>query len=110
MEKKNVFVRYFKPFGLKQICDILMVLGAALLIAGLFTAIGSVSAAYIVLDIGLGVYIVASAIAVLRAVFVLVDKTVNHRSPQYKRAVVNVVVMSVIFAIAVFGLLYSLLA
>ena len=104
MEKKS----YFKPFG--QICDILMVLGAALLIAGLFTAIGALNAAYIILGIGLGVYVVASALAVVRAVLVLTDKKINHRSPEYKRAITNTVVMSVIFAVAVFGLLYLIIA
>lgn len=105
MEKKS----YFKPFGLRQICDILMVLGAALLIAGLFTAIGALNAAYIILGIGLGVYVVASALAVVRAVLVLTDKKINHRSPEYKRAITNTVVMSVIFAVAVFGLLYLII-
>mgnify|MGYP007064637410 FL=1 len=46
----------------------------------------------------------------VRAVLVLTDKKINHRSPEYKRAITNTVVMSVIFAVAVFGLLYLMIA
>lgn len=106
MEKKS----YFMPFGLKQICDITMILGAVLMIVGLFTAIGALNVAYVILGIGLGVYTVASALAILRAVLVLTNKKINHRAPEYKRAIVNTAVMSVIFVIALFGLLYLIIA
>ena len=108
--KKNIFKSYFVPFGLGQVCDILMLLGAITLIVGLFVAIGNVEVSEILLLIGLIIYVVASVLAVLRAVLVLVNKEINHRSPEYKRAIANTVIMGVILALAVFGLVWLLVA
>ena len=107
VKKQNVFARYFADFGLRQICDILMIVGAIMLIVGLSISVASLSASIIVLGIGLGVYIVASGLAIVRAVLVLTSK-INHRAPEYKRAIVNTVIMGVIFALAVFALIYLL--
>ena len=107
MEKKKI--NYFSNFGLKQICDLTMVLGAVLLLVGLFVSLGSLSASLVILGVGLGVYIVATALALVRTITVLVTVK-NHRNPEYKRAVINTVIMAIIFAIAVFGLIYLLVA
>ena len=104
VKKQNIFARYFENFGLRQICDMMMVAGAILLIVGLSI---SLSASLIVLGVGLGIYIVASGLAIVRAVLVLTSK-INHRAPEYKRAIVNTVIMGVIFALAVFALIYLL--
>ena len=103
-KKKNVFAEYFSDFGLRQICDILMLTGAILLIVGLSICRVALSASKIILAVGLSVYIVAS---VTRAVLVLVSK-MNPRAPEYKRAIVNTVIMAVIFALSVFALVYLL--
>ncbi len=100
-KKQNFIVRYFSDFGLRQICDFLMLAGAIVIIVGLCTE-------QIVLTVGLGIYILAAAIAVLRSVKVLLSG-INHRAPEYKNAVVNVIIMSVILALAVFGFVWSLL-
>ncbi len=109
-KKNNIFKSYFVPFGLAQVCDILMLLGAIMLIVGLFVAIGNVSVSELLLLIGLAIYVAASALAVLRAVLVLVNKEINHRSPEYKRAILNTVIMGLILALALFGLIWLLVA
>ena len=85
-----------------------MILGAVTLIVGLFVSLASLYVTIIILGVGLGIYVIASALAVLRAVLVLVSK-INHRSPEYRRAIDNTVIMSVVFALAVFGLVYIIL-
>ena len=104
-KRNNVFKEYFSEFGLRQICDIVMLVGAITIIVGLFVAIGSVSASEIILLVGIAIYIVASGLAITRAVLVLVSN-INHRAPEYKRAIVNTVIMSIIFALAVFALVW----
>lgn len=99
-KKQNFIAAYFSDFGLRQICDFLMLAGAIVLIVGLCTT-------EIVLTIGFGIYAVASAIAIIRSVTVLLSK-INHRAPEYKNAIVNTIVMSVIFALTVFGFIFSL--
>ena len=106
-KKQNIIARYFSDFGLRQICDILMIIGAITLIVGLFISLASVSVSITVLTVGLCIYIVASVLALVRTVTVLCSK-INHRSPDYKRAIVNTVIMAVIFALSVFGLIYVL--
>ncbi len=39
---------------------------------------------------------------------VLFSKNVNHRDPAYKSAIINVVIMGVLFALAVFGLVWTI--
>lgn len=101
-KKQNFFLAYFNNFGLRQICDMLMIIGAIVLIVGLCTA-------QIVIAIGLGIYIVACIIALLRSVKVLLSKTINRRSPEYKNAIINTVIMGIIFVLAIFGFVYSLI-
>lgn len=99
-KKQNFISAYFSHFGLRQICDILMLVGGIVLIVGLCTT-------NLVAVIGLGFYIVASAIAIFRSVKVLVSG-INKRSPEYKSSVINLVIMALIFALAVFGFVYTL--
>ncbi|MBR2988793.1 MAG: hypothetical protein IKC64_03615 [Clostridia bacterium] len=108
-KKSNIFARYFANFGLRQICDILMVLGALTLLVGLFVSISAHRASVVILTVGLCIYIVGCIIALVRTVSVLVNKKINHRSPEYKKAIINTVIMGLIFALAVFGLIYILL-
>lgn len=105
----NPIVNYFVPFGLKQVCDILMIAGAILLIVGLSISKANLSASIVVLGVGLGIYIAASALAIVRCTLVLCSG-INHRSPEYKRATVNVSIMAVICALAIFGLVWLLVA
>lgn len=47
-KKQNAFVRYFVPFGLRQVCDLMMLVGTVLLIVGLCTVDGVLLAGFIV--------------------------------------------------------------
>lgn len=102
-KKQNAFVRYFVPFGLRQVCDLMMLVGTVLLIVGLCTVDGVLLAGFIV-------YAVASAISIVRCCMVLFDKEINHRDPIYKASIINTVIMGVLFALAVFGLIWTIVA
>lgn len=102
-KKQNVFVRYFTPFGIRQICDMVMLVGAVLLIVGLCTTDG-------VLLAGLICYAVGAAIAMVRCCLVLFSKKINHRDPVYKSSIVNIVIMGVLFALAIFGIVWMMVA
>lgn len=98
-KKQNIFVRYFTPFGLKQICDFVMLAGFVLLIVGLCTNDGVLLAGFICYALGaLGAVVLCTKILI---------KTKNHRDPAYKSAVINVSIMSVLFALALFGLIWT---
>lgn len=101
-KKQNFIVAYFSDFGIRQICDFLMLAGAVVLIVGLCTT-------EIVLTVGFGVYAVAAVLAIIRAIKVLTSK-INHRAPEYKNAIVSTCVMGAIFALTVFGFIWSLAA
>lgn len=100
-KKRNFIQAYFSDFGVRQICDFLMLGGAIVLLVGLFVS-------EIVIAVGLGIYLAASCLAIFRSVRVLCSK-INHRSPEYKNAIVNTVIMGVIFALALFGFIYALI-
>ena len=101
-KKQNFIVAYFSHFGLRQIGDILMLVGGIILIVGLCTT-------NLVATIGLGFYIAAAAIAIIRSVMVLTSG-INKRSPEYKASVINLVIMVLIFGLAVFGFIWSIVS
>ncbi|MDE6028709.1 MAG: hypothetical protein K2F90_00090 [Clostridiales bacterium] len=99
--KKNVFVRYFTPFGLRQVCDLVMLVGAILIFVGLLTVDGVLIAGFIA-------YVLGSGLSLARCGMVLFSKKINHRDPAYKAAIINAVIMGVLFVLAVFGLVWIL--
>ena len=101
-KSKNPIVAYFKPFGLRQICDLLMIVGAILIFAGLLAH--TISEGYITAVIGLSMYVLASLIAIYRCVRILIKKDVNKRSAEFKNAVINICVMGVILILAILGI------
>lgn len=104
VKKKHIaFVRYFTPFGLRQVCDLLMLVGFVLLIVGLCTVDGVLLAGFIC-------YAVGAAMSIARCCLVLFSKTINHRDPAYKSAIINASIMGVLFALAVFGLVWTIVA
>ena len=100
-KKRNFIQAYFSDFGIRQVCDFLIVGGAIVLLVGIFVS-------EIVIAVGMGIYLAATALAIFRSVRVLCGK-INHRSPEYKNAIVNTVIMSLIFVLALFGLIYAIL-
>ncbi len=101
-KKKNIFVRYFTPFGLKQVCDGIMLVGFILLIVGLCTNESVLLAGFIC-------YCVGALASIVLCVKILVT-TKNHRDPAFKSAVANVIIMGVLFALSLFGLIWTVVA
>lgn len=101
-KNQNAFVRYFTPFGLRQVCDLVMLAGFVILIVGLCTNDNVLLAGFIC-------YLVGSAGAVVRCCMTLFT-TQNHRDPVFKSAVINVIIMGVLFALALFGMIWTLAA
>lgn len=101
-KKRNAFVRYFTPFGLRQICDFIMLAGVILLIVGLCTVNGVLLAGFICYALGAG-------LSLARCCLTLFSKKINHRDPVYKSAITNTVIMGVLFALALFGTIYTML-
>jgi len=102
-KKQNAFVRYFTPFGLRQLCEMVLLLAAVITILGLALLGGRVTSA--VLPIGLILFIIGGLIAVVRAVLVLTGG-VNRRSPEFKRAIVNIIIMGLVVAMAALALFW----
>lgn len=101
-KKKNIFVRYFTPFGLRQVCDLIMLAGFVLLIVGLCTNDGVLLAGFIC-------YAVGALISVVRCVMTMIAIE-NHRDPAFKSAIINVVIMGVLLLLAVFGMIWTIVA
>ncbi|MCH5163660.1 MAG: hypothetical protein J1F36_01440 [Clostridiales bacterium] len=103
-KKKNVFRRYFENFGLKQICDILMVISLIVLVVGwiLWNTVD------IVLTVAFGLFILTSFLSIIRCISII-HREPNKRSPERRAAVVNVIIMLVIFAVAVFALIWGVM-
>lgn len=100
--RKNAFVRYFVPFGLRQICDLLLLSAAIVLIVGMCIY---ETATTIVLLVGLIMFALGSLLAMVRAIRVLTSG-INKRAPEYKHAIVNTVLMGIMLALAVVGIIY----
>ena len=101
-KNQNAFVRYFTPFGLRQVGDLVMLVGFIILIVGLCTN------DYVLLA-GFICYLIGSGIAIARCCMTLIT-TKNHRDPVFKSALINVVIMGVLFALALFGMIWTLAA
>ena len=101
-KKKNPIVSYFTPFGLKQVRDLLMIVGALLIFVGLF--LHGFLAVNIVAVIGMIMYGVASLIAIYECICILTKKGVNKKNAEFKSAIINLVIMVIILGLAVLGI------
>ncbi len=101
-QNKNVFVRYFTPFGLRQVGDIMMLAGFIVLIIGLCTVDGVLLAGFICYGLG-------AACAIARSCITMFTVR-NSRAPEFKSAVINVSIMGVLFALALFGIIWTIVA
>lgn len=82
-------------------CDIILLTAAVTLIVGMFVRPIAVTIA------GFALFMIGSALSVVRTVLV-VRSDVFRASPEFRNAVVNLVIMSVVFALATFGLIYNI--
>ena len=98
--------KYSKSYILTIISNTLMVLGALALIVALFLT-DKVTADTILIAVACGVLALAFCVSLIRTVPVLFSK-INHRSPEYKNAILFTIIAGVCFALAVFGLIFAL--
>jgi len=101
-KQKNFLMRYLTPFGIRQISDIII-----FILAPIMTILGMAlfrTVSQNILPIGLGLFILGFTIAFLRALVVVLTAK-NKRSPEYKRALVNVVLMGVLLILAIVGMI-----
>ena len=106
-KKRNPFVAYFVPFGLRQITDLLMIAGAITILVGLI--IHGLMLENLPVIIGMAMYAVASLIAIFRCIRVFANKDISKKSQEHKNAVVNIVIMSILLALAVLGIVAAIL-
>lgn len=95
-KKKNFIAAYFTPFGLKQICDIILLIGAVLLIVGMCVSLSTL----VVALIGTIFMAVGSFIVVCRMTYTMTH--VNKKTSRFKNALVNLILMSIFFAVSLF--------
>ncbi|HEY8443314.1 MAG TPA: hypothetical protein VIL24_00715 [Clostridia bacterium] len=97
--KRNFLAEYFKNFGLRQTVGLVITACAIALIFGL------IFKSELTLLIGFSVYAAAAFLSMLMSISAM---TKNHRrSPEFKRAMVNLIIMTVIFAVALFASIYT---
>ena len=106
MKKKNLFAAYFEDFGLRQISQMLLVCGMIVMIVSFFLT-DAVQACTILVVVGASIIAVASAIGLAYYIITAV-KTNRHRA-EFKNAIVNIVISSVLLVAAVVGIVLSAL-
>ncbi|MDR1138370.1 MAG: hypothetical protein LBK70_00645 [Clostridiales bacterium] len=99
-KRQNILMRYLTPFGLKQLADLLIVVASMLIIVGINTN-------ETVMTIALVLYILGSVLAISKCLTILFGN-INRRSPVYKSARVNAIVMGVILILSILGLILSI--
>ncbi len=102
-KRKNIFQRYFENFGLRQICDILMIVSLILLIVGWCLW----KTTDLVVIIALALFCLTSVLSICRCLAVI-HREPNKRSPERRAAILNLALMLVILVVAVVGLVYGL--
>ncbi len=100
-KKQNAFVSYFVPFGIRQLSDILMLVASVLLIIGL----SLYKTAPVLIVIGLAMYMAAAILTLIKTVKVLLSG-INRRAPEFKNAIANTVIVTVILGLAIFGMVW----
>ena len=110
-KKKNPFMAYLTPFGLRQICDLLILAGAITMIVGIVISVNEQTGlkGNLVAIIGFCIYALACLIAIFRSLTVILQKNINKRDPEYKSALVNACIMGVLLLLAIFGIIAAIL-
>lgn len=97
-------------FVFDLVCNLTVVAAAIVLIVALCLAgtNDNVVAFNVLITIGCGVCAIVALAVVIRAIIVLFSK-INHRSPEYKNAIVRTVVMGLILIVSVIGFVWALM-
>ncbi|MBQ4049768.1 MAG: hypothetical protein IJD07_03840 [Clostridia bacterium] len=99
-KQQNALVRYFVPFGIKQLSDILMLAASIILIVGLCIY----EKLPVLIVVGLAIFIVGALLSLVKSVAVM--RSANRRSPEYKNAIASLVIVIIMLVIAVFGIVW----
>lgn len=104
MSENNTKSNYFVPFGLKQICDILMGISSITLIVGLFVS----GDTFIVALVGACIMILGSLLSLIKCIMVMFSG-INKNSSTYKNAIINLVLMGFVFCLSLFATIYIII-
>jgi heme A synthase len=97
--KRNFWAEYFKTFGLRQLVGLVMIACSIALIFGL------IFKSEVTLLIAFSVYAAVAFLSVLMSIWTMLKN--NRRSPEFKRAMVNLIIMVVILALALFAAIFT---
>ena len=100
-KQQNALVRYFVPFGIKQLSDILMLAASIVLIVGLCIY----EKLPVLIVVGLGIFVVCAVLSLIKSVTVMCSAK-NRRSPEFKNAISSLIIVAIMFVLAVFGLIW----
>lgn len=98
-KKSNFLAAYFKDFGLRQFVGLIIIACSIALIFGL------IFKSQLTLLIAFSVYAGGAFLSMAESVMIMTKA--HKRSPEFKRAMVNLIIMTVIFAIALFAALFT---
>lgn len=96
----NPVFRYFVPFGLRQLSDVLILAASVLVIIGFFEN-------QTIMIIGISCYLLASIIGIYRCFRVLLSG-INKKSPEYRSAFINSIFVGIIFLVSIAALILSI--
>ncbi len=100
-DQKTTTGGYFSRFGLRQVCDIALLLAAVLLIVGLFVETVAVSVA------GFALFAAASAVSAVRCAVTLFR--VGRGTPEYRNALIGLIAMAIVFALSLTGFVLKIM-
>ncbi|MBR6788902.1 MAG: hypothetical protein IKM44_03755 [Clostridia bacterium] len=93
--------KYFSSFSLRHVCDLTLVVGAVFLLVGIFVSPIWVSI------VGYSLFIIGAGLSVVRAI-IAITKVVSKKSPEFRNAIINMVIMIIVLGLSVFGLVYNI--
>jgi len=106
-KKRNPIVAFFVPFGIRQVNFLLMFTAAIVMTVGIFVSWNEQG--NLVAIIGMALFAVGCLLAMYRCLTVIFQKGINKRDPEYKTAIVNLIIMGVLLLIAAFGIVAAIL-
>lgn len=104
--KKNFITKYFENFSIKQVSDILLVLGMVAMIVALCIA-DLVEASTILIACASGVLIVAFGLGLVRHILNFI-KIKKRRHPEFASTLTNTIVSSIGLIVSVIGLVAAI--
>ena len=95
-----------KRYGFKIIADIAITVGVILLVISLFFAGSNPSRTHILMLVALFFVLAGSIVGIIFDILILTSK-INKRSPRYRSALVNFVVLAILFVVALVGIIIT---